>query len=271
MNMESISNGLSDYVDNISSIGTELGPMAVKAMILLVIVLLLVKYLGKFVSKVLVMVGMPERRAAYSVTMLHILVLIVGALVVLNLVGFPGALLFRIVMIIIMITIASYIITKPYLPRLPFKKGDIVKQGESMGIVDAITVMHTRIRTFDGKMIYIPNHKVMNDPVTNSSARPNRRVIIDFFIPYHEDVEKAKEVVGTILKEDERILEKPAPRVVIAKFTPDYMEMQARFWVVRKHALVSRWDLNAKIKARFDEEGIAMAAPRLEITSHPGP
>ncbi|MBW1788873.1 MAG: mechanosensitive ion channel, partial [Deltaproteobacteria bacterium] len=101
--------------------------------------------------------------------------------------------------------------------------------------------------------------------------RPNRRVIIDFFIPYHEDVEKAKEVVGTILKEDERILEKPAPRVVIAKFTPDYMEMQARFWVVRKHALVSRWDLNAKIKSRFDEEGIAMAAPRLEITSHPDP
>ncbi|MBW2284412.1 MAG: hypothetical protein JRF65_07405, partial [Deltaproteobacteria bacterium] len=73
MNMESISNGLNDYVDNISSIGAELGPMAVKAMILLVIVLLLVKYLGKFVSKVLIMMGMPERRAAYSVTMLHIL------------------------------------------------------------------------------------------------------------------------------------------------------------------------------------------------------
>lgn len=269
MNMESLSSGLSDYIDNVSGIGAELGPMAVKAMILLVIVLLLVKYLGKFVSAVLVKMGVPERRAAYSLTLLHILVLIIGALIVLNLVGFPGALLFRIVMIIIMVGIAAYIITKPYLPRLPFKKGDIIKQGDTFGIVDMITVMHTRLRTFDGKYVYIPNHKVMNDAVTNSSARPNRRVIIDFFIPYHEDVDKVKEVVDGILKEDERILEKPAPRVVIAKFTPDYMEMQARFWVLRKHALVGRWDLNAKIKARFDEEGISMAAPRMEIRESP--
>ena len=44
MNMESLSGGLSDYIDNISSIGAEVGPMAVKAMILLVIVLLLASF-----------------------------------------------------------------------------------------------------------------------------------------------------------------------------------------------------------------------------------
>ena len=52
---------------------------------------------------------------------------------------------------------------------------------------------------------------------------------------------------------------------MVNKFAPGYMEMKARFWVLRKHALTGRWGLNTKIKARFDEEGITMASPRLDI------
>ena len=263
--MNSVSSGLNGYVDQISKVGGELGPMVVKGMILLVIVLILVKYLGRFLSSILIKAGMPERRAAYSVTGLHILVLLIGALVVLNFIGFPAALLFRVIMVIVMVGIAVFVISKPYIPQLPLKKGDIVQIAGAVGTVDLITIMHTRLRTFDGKVVYIPNHKVLNEQVVNTSARPNRRLDIDLFIPYDEDVEKVKTVVGDILKESDVVLEKPAPRVVIEKFAPGYMEMMARFWVVRKHALTGRWGLNAKIKSRFDEEGITMASPRLDI------
>ncbi len=266
--MNTISSGLNSYVDQISKIGGELGPMVVQGMILLIIILFLVKYLGRFLAVLLIRYGMPERKAAYSVTGLHIIVLLVGALVVLNLVGFPAALLFRVIMLIVMISVATFIIAKPFIPQLPFKKGNIIQVAGAMGIVDMITIMHTRVRTFDGKVIYIPNHKVLNDQVVNSSARPNRRLDIDFFIPYDQDVEKVVDVVGKILKEDEKVLEKPAPRVVIDKFSPNYMEMKARFWVVRKFALTGRWGLNAKIKSSFDKEGIRMASPRLEITQN---
>ena len=264
--MDTLSSGLNVYVDQISKIGGEFGPMVVKAMILLVMLLFLVKYLGRFVAMLLIRAGLPERKAAYSVTGLHILVLLIGALVVLNLVGFPGALLFRVIMIIVMVTLAAYVIAKPYIPQLPFKKGNLIQVAGAMGIVDSITIMHTCIRTLDGKMIFVPNHKVLNDQVTNSSARPNRRLDIDFFIPYDQDVDKVKGLVDEILKEDEKVLEKPVPRVVIDKFSPNFMEMKARFWVQRKYALTGRWGLNEKIKSKFDEEGIQMATPRLEIT-----
>jgi small conductance mechanosensitive channel len=168
-------------------------------------------------------------------------------------------------MVIVMIGIAAYIIAKPYVPTLPFKKGDIIQSGGAIGKVDLVTVMHTRVRTFDGKVVYVPNHKVLNDQVVNSSARPNRRLDIDFFITYDVDVNKVKGVVEEILKEDEIVLEKPAPRVVIDNFSPGYMEMKARFWVERKHALTGRWGLNEKIKSRFDSEGIEMASPRMVI------
>ena len=66
--MDTVSSGLSSYVDQISKVGGELGPMIVKGMVLLVIVLFLVKYLGRFLSALLVRFGMPPRKAAYSVT-----------------------------------------------------------------------------------------------------------------------------------------------------------------------------------------------------------
>ncbi|MCG6881320.1 MAG: mechanosensitive ion channel family protein [Deltaproteobacteria bacterium] len=267
--MDTMSSGLANYVDQISRVGGELGPMVVKGMFLLVVVLVLVKYLGSLVSSLLIKMGVPERRAAYSVTGMHILVLLVGALVVLNFIGFPAPLLFRVIMVILMVVIVVFVIAKPYIPKLPLKTGDVVKIGGSMGKVDLITIMHTRLRTFDGKVVYIPNHKVLNDQVVNTSLRPQRRLDIDFFIPYEADVAKVKEIVGEILKESEIVEEKPAPRVVIDKFAPGYMEMKARFWVQKKYVLTGRWGLNEKIKARFDEEGVKMASPRLEIDEIP--
>ncbi|HIJ40452.1 MAG TPA: mechanosensitive ion channel [Deltaproteobacteria bacterium] len=268
--MDQISSGMHNYVDQISQIGETLGPMVVKGMILLLIVLILVKYLGKLVSTVLIKAGMPERKAAYSQTGMHILVLLIGALVVLNMAGFPGALLFRVIMVIVMVSVAAYIIGKPYIPQLPFKKGEVIQIGDSMGTVDLITIMHTRIKTFDGKVIYIPNHKVLNDKVTNTSVRPNRRLDIRFYIAFDQDVKRAMELVAEILKEDDMVLDKPAPRVVIDKFAPGYMEMLARFWVERKYVLTGRWGLNEKIKTKLDEEGIRMATPRLEISNETG-
>ncbi|BBO76212.1 mechanosensitive ion channel protein MscS [Desulfosarcina widdelii] len=264
--MGSVSTNFSNYVSEISRIGGEFGPMLVKGMILLLIVLILAKYLARFLVPLLVKIGVSDRNAAYSVTGLHILILLIGTILVLSMVGFPGSLLVRVVMVFLMVVLAVYIIAKPYVPQLPFQKGDIIKTAAGSGTVDQMSIINTRLRTFDGKMIYIPNQKIFNDTVTNSSVRPNRRLDIDFFIPYDQDVEKVKAAVGEILQEEEIVLEKPAPRIVIDKFTPDYMEMKARFWVERKHALTGRWGLNEKIKLRFEEEGISMASPRLQVS-----
>lgn len=155
--------------------------MLVKGMILLLIVLILTKYLARFLVPLLVKVGVSDRKAAYSVTGLHILVLLIGTIVVLGMVGFPGALLVRVVMVILMVVLAAYIIAKPYVPQLPFQKGDIIKTSSGSGTVDQMSIINTRLRTVDGKMIYILNQKIFNETVTNSSVRPNRRLDIDFY------------------------------------------------------------------------------------------
>ena len=239
--------------------------MMLKGMVLLLIVLILMKYLARFLTPLLIKFGMSDRKASYSVTGLHLLVLLTAALLILGLVGFPGPLLVRIITVIVMALVVAYVVVKPYIPQLPFQKGDIIATAAGTGTVDLSSVINTRLRAFDGKMIYIPNHKIFSDAVTNSSVRPNRRLDINFFIPYDQDVENVIQVVASILQQDEIVLEKPAPRVVIDQFTPDFMAMKARFWVERKHALTGRWGLNEKIKSKFHEEEISMAASRLDV------
>lgn len=268
--MDTVSTQLSQTVAQISEVGETFGPLVVKAMVLLVIVLFLTKFLGRSFAVILTKLGMPERKALMSMTVLHILVLLIATLVVLNLLGFPGDLLFRVIIIIIMVGLAAFIIAKPYIPQLPFKKGDTVKMGDTTGKVEKITFMHTLIRTFDAKVVFIPNHKVLNDQVINLALKPNRRVDIDFYIAYDEDLAKVKKVVKEILDESEKVLEKPAPRVVISKFTPDYRHMQARFWVKRTLAITVKWELNEIIDNRFTEEGISMAPPRMRILQDSG-
>lgn len=263
--MNSLYTGVYDYVNEISRIGGEVGPAILKAAILLVIVLFLVRYLGRFLAMLLVRFGMHERRAAYSVTVLHILVLLCGALIILNLVGFPASLLMRFMAVLVLIGVGAFIVAKPYIPQLPFSKGDLIKVSGALGRVDAISFIYTRLKTLDGKIIFIPNHKVLNDQVVNFALLPERRVDIDFFISYSEDMGRVKAVVEEVLKGDQRVLGKPVPKVVIEKFSPGYLEMQARFWVERKHALTARWELNEKIKTKLDQAGISMAPPRLAV------
>jgi small conductance mechanosensitive channel len=131
--MGTASTNLSNYINEISRIGGEFGPMLVKGMILLLIVLILAKYLARFLVPLLVKIGVSDRKAAYSVTGLHVLVLLVGTIIVLSMVGFPGALLVRVIMVILMVVLAAYIIAKPYVPQLPFRKVILSKPRQAQG------------------------------------------------------------------------------------------------------------------------------------------
>jgi len=60
--------------------------------------------------------------------------------------------------------------------------GLITSQGQNF--VEAATIINTRIRTFGGKMVFVPNAKILNDYVVNYHITPNRRLqlIVDMYL-----------------------------------------------------------------------------------------
>lgn len=265
--MEEIPAGLSESVDQVLELGNQIGPLLSRSLLLLLVILMVAKYAGRLLGRLLLRMGVSERRAMFPVTALHIGALMLVALVVLNAMGVPALNLVRFLVIIGMAILAIVIVFGPYLPRLPFKEGDVVSQGSLFGPVEKIAFAHTTIRTVDGKMAFVPNHKMLSEPLTNLSVHPFRRADVGFFVPYDEDLDTVLRVVSETLEEDERVLEEPPPVVVVTKLAPSYREMLARFWVDADGFLGAQWAICEKIDRTLFRHGIRRGVPQIEVVS----
>jgi small-conductance mechanosensitive channel len=84
----------------------------------------------------------------------------------------------------------------------PFAVGDIIKAGNTTGIILSIDLLSVKIRTFDNLYIRIPNEQLIKQEVTNVTKFPIRRLNIDVSIAYKDDIGKTKEVLFDVAKKN---------------------------------------------------------------------
>jgi small conductance mechanosensitive channel len=171
----------------------------------------------------------------------------------------------RLMTIIALVAAGLMIFLRPFIPSLPFKVGQTIKAGDLLGKVEAITLLNTRLRTFDGKTFFVPNRQILNDIVINYHFTETRRVKIDVSIRYDQDLIKAKQVLEAVMVEDPRVKAKPGPMVYTLNLTSSSVDIGGRCWVNNKDYWVARCDLTEKTKLRFDNEGIQFAFPQLDL------
>jgi small conductance mechanosensitive channel len=196
---------------------------------------------------------------------IHVLLIAFVLVLALNYLGATDIVVYRVLSAISLAAVALIILFRPYIPTLPFKAGDIIEAGGLLGKVEATTVLNTRLRTFDGKTIFVPNRTILNDNVVNYSYTGTRQIRLVFGIHYQADLLKAKNVLWDIIAKDPRILETPAARVFVVDLTDSAVELAARPWVRNINYWRTRCDLIEKVKLRFDQEGITIAFPQRDV------
>lgn len=151
----------------------------------------------------------------------------------------------------------------------PFTIGDWVEIGEDEGIVTRITIMHTRLRNFDGEAIIIPNDIVGNRAVTNRSKQGSIRVRVEVGIDYDADPEHAQEVALEAMRGLDSVIDSPPPEVVSTAFGDSAVILELRFWIDRpmppRQAKATK-DVIQAVKERFREEGIKIPFPQRELS-----
>jgi len=147
----------------------------------------------------------------------------------------------------------------------PFKVGDFVEAGGNSGIVEEIGIITTTLKTPDNVRIFVPNSSITSGTIKNYSAEPIRRIDLVVGISYDDDIKKAKEILLKILEEDERILKEPAPSVFVAELADSSINLAVRPWVKKEDYWPVRGDLLERIKERFDEEGISIPYPQMDV------
>jgi small conductance mechanosensitive channel len=235
------------------------------ALLTLIIGLVLVKYFVRWVQTMMLKTKAKPHvvsMVTISVNVLLVMVIVVVASVELGLNPKP---IVRLLTILTLAVIGIIILFRPLLPTLPFKVGNTVKIGDLLGKIEATTIINTRVRTFDGRTIFVPNQKILNDIVINYHYTPFRRISIDVGIRYDQDLMKAKQLLEIIMIEDPRVLPKPAPAVWVLNLSPNAVELGARCWTLNAPYWMTKVELMEKIKLRFDAEGIFIAHTQVDV------
>ncbi len=150
----------------------------------------------------------------------------------------------------------------------PFREGDFVEAGGVAGIVEHITIFNTVMRTGDNREVIVPNGGIYSGVITNYSKRATRRVDMVFGIGYDADLRKAKAILLEILDQDERVLKDPEPVVAVAALADSSVNFNDSPWVNSADYWNVLWDTNEKVKLRFDQEGISIPFPQMDVHLH---
>ncbi|MFZ7155252.1 mechanosensitive ion channel family protein [Avibacterium avium] len=147
----------------------------------------------------------------------------------------------------------------------PFRKDDVVESGGIVGKVEQIGLLFLELRTGDNKTILIPNGKVFGDSITNYSSNATRRIDFIFDIAYKSNIEQAKAIVADILAQDPRVLKDPEPTIAVGALAANSVQLVVRPWVNTADYWAVHFDVTEKVKLAFDEAGIEIPFPQMNI------
>lgn len=147
----------------------------------------------------------------------------------------------------------------------PYRVGDFVNIAGVKGSVQRIDIFNTTLNTPDNQKVIVPNASVTSDVITNVTANDTRRVDLVIGIGYSDDIPKAKEVLKSILRAEDRILEKPAFNVAVSELADSSVNFVVRPWVKTDDYWDVYFDLTEKIKLTFDREGISIPFPQRDV------
>ncbi|WP_033567449.1 small-conductance mechanosensitive channel MscS [Dickeya undicola] len=150
----------------------------------------------------------------------------------------------------------------------PFRTGEFVDLGGISGTVIQIQIFSTTLRTADGKIIVVPNGKIISGNIINSSREPDRRTEIIVGVAYDADIDVVKKVLGDIVAADNRIQREKDVTIRLNEMGASSLNFVVRVWTTNGDAMPVYWDLLENFKRALDEHRIGIPYPQMDVHLH---
>lgn len=150
----------------------------------------------------------------------------------------------------------------------PFKVGDYIIENDKgcEGTVESIDIFYTKLKTYDNKLVVIPNGNITSNSLVNVTAAGTRKLDISVGVSYTSDLKLVKEVLTRVVKESGYYDEEQEFDVFVDSFLDSSIKMGVRFWVESDNYWKAKWEVTENIKSAFDEAGIEIPFNRMEVT-----
>ncbi|WP_298329265.1 mechanosensitive ion channel family protein [uncultured Dokdonia sp.] len=152
----------------------------------------------------------------------------------------------------------------------PFKVGDFIKAQGQEGTVKEISIFQTKLNTFGNQLAIIPNGKLSNETIVNFTEEGIRKEAITFGIDYGDDVKLAKNILLTLVNEQEQVIQEEgkAPMIVLAELGDSSVNLSLRYWAKNEDFWNLRWLVLEEGKERLEAAGITIPFPQRDVHVH---
>jgi small conductance mechanosensitive channel len=163
-------------------------------------------------------------------------------------------------------TLANFIAGIVIFLDKPFKVGDWVEIDNTFGQVKRVTFRSTRVLTLDGEVHVFPNTRVLNNKLSNHSTNPINRVNVAIGVAYKESIDRARETLLALTKNDKRLVQEPPPEVVVNELADSSVNLLLRFWIADE-SIERRigYEYTEKAKNALDAAGIEIPFPHMQL------
>ncbi len=215
---------------------------------------LLIAFSGRFTRQVLMVIGLIVALAALEVNISPLLAAVGAA-------GF-------VIAFALQGTLSNFASGLLILAYRPFDVGDVIEAAGISGIVKSVSLFSTHVRTFDNKVMIVPNNDIWDGTITNATASDTRRVDMTFGIGYDDDIAKAKQILENLLTNHELVLKDPAPVVQLNELADSSVNFICRPWTNTGDYWTVYWDITRAVKEEFDSAGISIPYPQQDVHLH---
>ncbi|MDX7144636.1 small-conductance mechanosensitive channel MscS [Citrobacter freundii] len=147
----------------------------------------------------------------------------------------------------------------------PFRAGEYVDLGGVAGTVLNVQIFSTTMRTVDGKIVVIPNGKIIAGNIINFSREPVRRNEFIIGVAYDSDIEQVKKILTDIIQSEDRILKDREMTVRLNELGASSINFVVRVWSNSSDLQSVYWDVLERIKREFDANGISFPYPQMDV------
>ena len=153
----------------------------------------------------------------------------------------------------------------------PFEIGDQIVFGSFEGTIEEIETRATKMRTYDGRLVIIPNADLYKGSFIVNTAFPTRRLQYDVVIGNGDDIQAAKRLMLDALKDLPGVEAEPAPDVLLLDYADNGVKLRIRWWITpprKSDALALQDQVLEAVKAALTAHGVDLPYPTHQILLH---
>ncbi|MBK4724377.1 small-conductance mechanosensitive channel MscS [Pantoea agglomerans] len=150
----------------------------------------------------------------------------------------------------------------------PFRAGEFVDLGGVTGTVLNVQIFSTTLRSADGKIVVVPNGKIIAGNIINFSREPERRNEFIIGVAYDADVDLVIKLLREVVDADPRVLQERGVQIGLNELAASSVNFVVRCWSKAGDLQDVYWDLMRNFKRTLDANNIGIPYPQMDVHLH---